>query len=290
MLTCFDDFLAVAEAGGTEVFPVLPDHVTTSAQDLCLLSFANDRVSPMMMEDTEKREEGEKARSCRKRRLFQQFDLEEELAMLPEDLEERAVLGEEVNFRPPPGPKRMEYYHLKDYFAQDLDQKVPVKCVDGLTNIADRVSCEIDHYPDLIMVANRSEIHRHLTKQGSKVVIHSTIYGTALSDQVIYWCDERGEEKSVALPRRVHAKLLESAPTYLQIFSLGQQAELRLASYAMEFVGSFTIYLDNDHRIYRVEKEGNLKCKPYPVADAVGVHPVPLDASNKSPTTSPASI
>lgn len=259
--------------------------------------------------------------------------------MLPEDLEERAVIGEEVNFRPPPGPKRsrprvhlfprmlkrdirreyatmlsnvinsgdrklisafahtfcvrscrmVEYYHLKDYFAQDLDQKVPVKCVDGLANIADRVSCEIDHYPDLIMVANRSEIHRHLTKQGSKVVIHSTIYGTSLSDLVIYWCDERGEEKSVALPRRVHAKLLESAPTYLQICSLGQQAELRLASYAMEFVGSFTIYLDNDHRIYRVEKEGNLKCRPYAVADAVGVQPLPLDSS-KSSTTSPVSI
>eukprot|EP00981_Chlorochromonas_danica_P001668 scaffold369_cov177-Ochromonas_danica.AAC.1 len=111
--------------------------------------------------------------------------------------------------------------------------------------------------PDYVAHLREAQIKQHLDREGSQLIMTWRVQGTRIKDFVVETLDE--DQKVQPVPLRVWDHLLasgEKLDTLMQ--KAGFSSDLArpnagITPYEIDFILDITYWLDNDHRIYRMD-------------------------------------
>lgn len=137
-----------------------------------------------------------------------------------------------------------------------LPRKVPIKFLDGLDAIIDRLCEDLHAIPDFALSIKESFTQHRLDQPGSKVVMKVQVKGTKVFQPRFTFMN--GSDYSVlSIPPQAYDALVASGKIrhdpYVTPPPMGN------VPFPVDVYGTVSFLLDNNHRIYRMEYEGNIQ-------------------------------
>lgn len=131
----------------------------------------------------------------------------------------------------------------------------PIK-VQGLTNLLSLIEGSAEVTPDVAFRLNHSYINQQLDNPGSRLVMEMTSYVTIAKHGIV--AVECKDKKRHLVPVFLVNELIKAGKVKRESMNIDLHP-LDAKSFQLRVEGSTIFWLDNNHRIYRIEVQGNVQ-------------------------------
>eukprot|EP00981_Chlorochromonas_danica_P002745 scaffold537_cov180-Ochromonas_danica.AAC.50 len=146
--------------------------------------------------------------------------------------------------------------HMNSYAEKEVSSEL-IRRLNGLDKILAVIFVYMLASPDNVVQLHEAQIKQHLDREGSQLIMTGRIQGTRIKDFAVEILDE--DQKVHRVPLRVWDHLLTTGekPNAL-MQNAGFSSDLSglnvsITPYKIDFFVDMTYWLDNDHRIYRMD-------------------------------------
>lgn len=150
--------------------------------------------------------------------------------------------------------------HMNSYAETEEVTSEFIRRLDGLEKILGVLFVSMLSCPDSIVRLLDARIKQHLDREGSQLIMTGRVQGTRIKEFVVETLDE--DQKVNHVPLRVWDHLLTTGEKLNTLMKkAGFSSDLSglndiITPYKIDFILDITYWLDNDHRIYRMDMKG----------------------------------